>query len=63
MREQQRIDQFDGSLQVRVPKAFIKELDEAARRRMVNRADFIRMTLRERLKLDGNEAESATVSQ
>ena len=53
MPEQQPLSQFDGSLQVRVPKTFIEELDAAAQRRMVNRADFIRMALQDRLKMDG----------
>lgn len=56
MPEQQRINQFDGSLQVRVPKTFIEEIDAAAQRRMVNRADFIRMTLQDGLKRDETRA-------
>jgi metal-responsive CopG/Arc/MetJ family transcriptional regulator len=47
-----RQSQFDKNLQVRVPKNFIDELDEAAMRRMVNRADYIRMALQDRLRAD-----------
>ncbi|MCK1464404.1 ribbon-helix-helix protein, CopG family [Bradyrhizobium sp. 2] len=49
---QSRPNQFDGNLQVRVPKSFIEELDAAAHRRMVNRADFVRMALQDRLQSD-----------
>jgi hypothetical protein len=45
----ERQNQFDKTLQVRVPKTFVDELDEAATRRMVNRTDYIRMALQDRL--------------
>ena len=62
MSEQQRANLFDGSLQVRVPKSFISRLDAAAAHRMVNRADYIRMALQDRLKDDGvNPAPLASV--
>ena len=55
-----RQNQFDKTLQVRVPKTFVDELDEAATRRMVNRADHIRMALPDRLKTDsGGPAQMA----
>ncbi|WP_027575390.1 ribbon-helix-helix protein, CopG family [Bradyrhizobium sp. WSM1743] len=47
---QSRPNQYDGNLQVRVPKSFIEQLDAAAHRRMVNRADFVRMALQDRVK-------------
>jgi hypothetical protein len=42
--------ELDANLQVRVPKAFLADLDAAAQRLMVNRADFIRLTLLSRVR-------------
>ena len=49
----ERQNQFDGTIQVRVPTTFVDELDEAATRRMVSRTDYIRMALQDGLQADG----------
>lgn len=44
---------FDKILQVRAPEALTDALDVAASRRLVNRSDYIRVALLDRLKADG----------
>jgi metal-responsive CopG/Arc/MetJ family transcriptional regulator len=50
---------FDKVLQVRAPEALTDALDAAANKRMVNRSDYIRVALLDRLKADGIELEAA----
>jgi L-ascorbate metabolism protein UlaG (beta-lactamase superfamily) len=47
--------EYDTLIQTRAPKAFANALSRAAARRMVTRSDYIRMTLADRLKIDGVE--------
>jgi hypothetical protein len=47
--------EYDTLIQTRAPKAFANALSRAAARRMVTRSDYIRMTLADRLKVDGVE--------
>ena len=51
--------QFGRLLQVRAPEALTEALDTAASRRMVNRSDYIRLALFDRLKADGIDLEAA----
>jgi hypothetical protein len=44
---------FDKILQIRAPETLTDALDAAARKRMVNRSDYIRVALLDRLKADG----------
>jgi metal-responsive CopG/Arc/MetJ family transcriptional regulator len=44
---------FDKVLQVRAPESLTDALDAAANKRMVNRSDYIRVALLDRLKEDG----------
>jgi hypothetical protein len=44
---------FDRLLQIRAPESLTVALDAAASRRMVNRSDYIRVALLDRLKADG----------
>ena len=44
---------FDKTLQVRAPHALTAALDAAASKRLLNRSDYIRVALLDRLKADG----------
>ena len=48
-----RLIPFDKVLQIRAPEALTDALDAAANKRMVNRSDYIRNALFDRLKADG----------
>ena len=50
---------FDKILQIRAPETLTEALDTAASRRMVNRSDYIRLALFDRLKADGIDLEAA----
>jgi hypothetical protein len=50
---------FDKVLQVRAPETLTDALDAAASKRMVNRSDYIRLALFDRLKADGIDLEAA----
>ena len=44
---------FDKFLQVRAPGKLLEQLDEAAARLMIDRSDFVRLVLNDRLRADG----------
>jgi metal-responsive CopG/Arc/MetJ family transcriptional regulator len=50
---------FDRLLQIRAPESLRAALDAAATRKMVNRSDYIRVALLDRLKADGIDLAAA----